>query len=26
MYHQFLKLADIDITEQPMEWGRPPTT
>jgi succinate dehydrogenase / fumarate reductase flavoprotein subunit len=24
MYHQFLKLADIDITEQPMEVG--PTT
>ena len=26
MYHQFKQLAGIDITEEPMEVGRPPTT
>ena len=26
MYHQFKELADVDITKEPMEIGRPATT
>ena len=26
MYHQFMELADVDITKTPMEVGPPPTT